>query len=601
MADHFVNNSDELRERIAQVEAGDTIYLAAGSYDPVIIRNLGELGITLASEDAENPAVLTGFIMSDTSSVRFCNIVFEAAADETNVFQFSDAANLTFSGIVVHGPDNVGSGLEASPFLIRSSSGITIVDSEFYNLFHGVKLLEVDGVVITGNDFHDIRCDGIRGGGVSNALVTGNYFTDFYPIGNDHADAIQFWSTNQDQPGVNLVISDNLVVRGDGSPTQGVFIRDTHDNMPFENVTVTGNVVLGGLYNGISVDGVVGGEVTNNIVIGYPDQRSWIRVNMDTHFDVSGNSATAYSFDTRDSAHLRENRELSEDVDFYSDVVASWQNSNDDLSSLASRLLAAAVYDDQSTFQTSGSQETEYIRIIGSWIDEEFQAGDGGSWINGKGGDDVLLGGIGKDRMLGAWGEDHLAGGDGADVLSGGAHGDTLLGGAGADRLFGGIGFDRLNGGTDNDFLAGGKGGDTLIGGEGRDKLNGGAGHDILFGGEGDDILIGEWGDDQLIGGLGADTFLYYRNRGGIDTILDFERGSDIIALRGMDADTTNAGNDAFAWIGSAAFSNTAGELRIELLENGGMVQADINGDAVADFQIMVESVETLSSTDFFL
>ena len=601
MAEYLVRNADELSARIAQAEAGDTIYLAAGIYDPIIIRNLGELGITLASQDADNPAILTGLIMSDTSSVRFSNIIFEADVDDTNVFQFSDTSSLVFSGIVVRGPDNIGSGLEASPFMIRSSSDITIVDSEFYNLFHAIKLLEVNGVVISGNDFHDIRTDGIRGGGVSNAVVTGNYFTDFYPIGNDHPDAIQFWSTNQDQPGVNLVISDNLVVRGNGAPTQGVFIRDTHDNMPFENVTVTGNVVLGGLYNGISIDGVIGGEVTNNIVIGYPDQRSWIRVNMDTFFDVSENAATAYSFDTRDSAHIIGNREIAEDVDFYSQVVSAWQASGEDLAALSSRLLDAAVYEGEAVLQSATAQADEHVSLTGTWAEDQLEVGDGGSWINAKAGDDVLLGGRGSDVMYGAWGNDYLAGGEGSDKLDGGGGDDIILGGLGNDRIFGGNGHDKIDGGLDNDFLFGAGGSDTLVGGAGADKLNGGGGHDILFGGEGDDILIGEWGDDQLIGGLGKDLFLYYTNHGGLDTILDFERGSDKIALAGMDANTNTLTNDAFTFINSAAFSNTAGELRVELLDNGVMVQGDTDGDGIADFQLMVEGVDVLSSTDFFL
>ena len=601
MAEYLVKNADELLMRIAQAGAGDTIYLAAGTYDPIIVRNLGELGITLASQDAGNPAILTGFIMSNTSSVRFSNIVFEADVDDTNVFQFSDTSSLVFSGIVVRGPDNIGSGREASPFMIRSSSDITIVDSEFYNLFHAIKLLEVDGVVISGNDFHDIRTDGIRGGGVSNAVVTGNYFTDFYPIGNDHPDAIQFWSTNQDHPGVNLVISDNLVVRGNGAPTQGVFIRDTHDNMPFENVTVTGNIILGGLYNGISIDGVIGGEVTNNVVIGYPDQRSWIRVNMDTFFDVSANAATAYSFDTRDSAHILGNREISENVDFYSHVVSEWQATGGDLAALSSRLLDAAVFDDQAVFQGANAEAAEHVSLTGSWFNDQLQAGDGGSWIHAKSGDDVLLGGRGSDVMYGAWGDDHLVGGEGDDKLDGGGGDDIIFGGLGSDRLFGGNGHDKMDGGLDNDFLFGAGGVDTLVGGAGNDKLNGGGGHDILFGGEGDDILIGEWGDDQMIGGLGNDLFLYYTNHGGTDTILDFERGADKIVLVGMDADTNTSANDAFTFINSAAFSNTAGELRIKMLDNGVMVQGDTDGDGIADFEIIVEGVDILSTTDFYL
>jgi hypothetical protein len=47
-----------------------------------------------------------------------------------------------------------------------------------------------------------------------------------------------------------------------------------------------------------------------------------------------------------------------------------------------------------------------------------------------------------------------------------------------------------------------------------------------------------------------------------MDHILDFTPGTDRIELDRIDANTLLAGNQAFSWIGSNAFSGSAGELR---------------------------------------
>lgn len=598
MAEYLVSNTSELVAQIKAASAGDTILLAPGTYDPAIVRKTGELGITIASQDTDNPAILTGFVLTDASDVRFSDVVFRADAGDNNAFEFNRTSNLTFSGIVVHGPDNVGTGNEVSPLMIRDSADVTIIGSEFFNVYHGVKLLDVDGIVISGNEFHDIRCDGIRGGGVSNALVTGNSFTDFYPIGNDHPDAIQFWSTNQDTPGRNLVISDNVVVRGDGAPIQGIFIRDTFDKMPFENVTITGNVVLGGLYNGISVDGVVGGELTGNLVIGYPDQRSWVRVNVDTHFDVSGNEATAYSLD--DNSHRLANLEISENVDFYSSIVHSWSAGDGDLSDLIGALRSAAVYDDVQGVNVAAQLNATISGISGTWQDDEIHASGKGGKVNGEAGDDILIGDIGADLFVGNIGDDILYGNGNADILCGGDGNDILRGGLASDRLFGGRGDDELIGGSGNDKLFGGGAQDYLVGGEGADRLFGGGGIDTLFGGAGNDFIFGGYNDDILIGGLGSDKFIF-RGHDGVDTILDFTRGEDRISLWGVDADESTAANDPFQFIGQKAFSGNAGELRFEKVGNGVMVFGDTDGNGVADFQLMVEGTDNLTMLDFIL
>lgn len=91
-----------------------------------------------------------------------------------------------------------------------------------------------------------------------------------------------------------------------------------------------------------------------------------------------------------------------------------------------------------------------------------------------------------------------------------------------------------LVGSNDDDIMVGKKGDDTLYGFDGKDKLYGRAGDDTIYGGAGIDIIAGESGSDVLEGGEGADKFVFKSTDGDldIDTILDFEVGTDDIFLR---------------------------------------------------------------------
>ena len=86
-----------------------------------------------------------------------------------------------------------------------------------------------------------------------------------------------------------------------------------------------------------------------------------------------------------------------------------------------------------------------------------------------------------------------------------------------------------------NDILIGNAGDDRLGGKGGDDILLGGAGDDLLWGDDDDDILRGGLGNDTLTGdnfsgGQGADIFVLATGE-GMDTIEDFEVGTDVIGL----------------------------------------------------------------------
>ncbi len=58
--------------------------------------------------------------------------------------------------------------------------------------------------------------------------------------------------------------------------------------------------------------------------------------------------------------------------------------------------------------------------------------------------------------------------------------------------------------------------------------------------------------------------------------------------------------DNAFTFIGSAAFSGTAGELRSFTINGNTVVRGDVDGDGVADLEIFINGEFTLTVHDFW-
>jgi Ca2+-binding RTX toxin-like protein len=266
--------------------------------------------------------------------------------------------------------------------------------------------------------------------------------------------------------------------------------------------------------------------------------------------------------------------------------------------------------------------------------------------------------------IYGGQGTDDFTGGSGNDIFifAGGrfAAGDTVDGGGGYDGLFlrGNYTIDftqagfagalqnlenlTVSGATDERYARGGgtefdysiTWDDDLLGAgqvmtinastlgseesldfNGSDETNGsfrlfgGAGNDVLTGGAGNDLIFGGRRGDTLTGGTGNDIFRYDNvldsNSTERDGIQDFNAG-DLVDLSRIDANTLLAGDQAFSFIGNAAFSNTAGELRFENISLGGpvwLVQGDTDGNGVSDFELVlvINPPDPITASDFIL
>ena len=298
----------------------------------------------------------------------------------------------------------------------------------------------------------------------------------------------------------------------------------------------------------------------------------------------------------------------------------------------------------------------------GAGLGDTLWGGAGNDTIHGGAGDDNILGDNDDDRLFGNAGADIISGGGGIDTVEGGAGADTLAGGssngdtlsyatsaagvqvtvefgtttlgAGGDAAGDHVtGFTHVTGSTFGDRIedlgkgtlafgyndnvfSGGAGSDRLIlgggndqgyGGGGNDFLTGEVGKDLLNGGTGNDELRSGSGQDTLTGGAGLDRFVFKSANDSTaapaqrDTITDFRSADgDRIDLDALDAQTGVAGNQDFQFI-TTGFTGAKGELRAKVSGSDLIVMADMNGDKVADFAILLLGVASVTALDFDL
>ncbi|CAM3283956.1 calcium-binding protein [Paracoccus nototheniae] len=246
--------------------------------------------------------------------------------------------------------------------------------------------------------------------------------------------------------------------------------------------------------------------------------------------------------------------------------------------------------------------------------------------LTGTTGNNVLDGGQGADTMSGGRGNDLYIVDNAGDrvvevlhsgidtvqasvshALSANVENLTLTGAAHLNGTGNALA-NRLNGNSGNNNLGGGQGADTVAGGDGNDTLRGEGGNDTLFGGAGHDRLLGGAGKDQLTGGLGADHFIFasHLESGAVaaarDVITDYNRSQgDRIDLTMIDANARLTGDQSFDFVGTAAFSGAAGEVRYQQANGTTLIYADIDGDRRADFAVELSRQIALVEHDFLL
>jgi serralysin len=282
---------------------------------------------------------------------------------------------------------------------------------------------------------------------------------------------------------------------------------------------------------------------------------------------------------------------------------------------------------------------------LDGWLNWEAIQGSAGadrirtnSWgfavtLSGGEGDDVLstgVTGIVADTLRGEGGNDRLAGNAGGDIMDGGLGYDTLdysASNAGVGiRLYdntasGGhaagdtiANAEAIVGSAFDDVMTGNSQANTLSGSSGNDRMNGGSANDGLYGGGGNDTLTGGLGTDTMSGSSGNDIFDFNALAESVwssarDIITDFTVNPaagaafvDRLDVASIDAQAAAAGDQAFVFIGGAAFT-AEGQCRAIQVGADTRVQFNTAGAATPEMEVLLQNftASTLTSADFIL
>ena len=150
---------------------------------------------------------------------------------------------------------------------------------------------------------------------------------------------------------------------------------------------------------------------------------------------------------------------------------------------------------------------------------------------------------------------------------------------------------------------------ETIVGNSLDNKIEGRSGADVIKGGAGNDTIDAGDGGDTVHGGSGDDIFVFARGgdmdgSGKVDRYMDFEHGHDKFDLRPIDANEKIGGDQAFAFIGDAAFGGQApGQLRAayDAGNNVTVVQLNTDNDSSSEYWFEVAGKHSFTSADFIL
>ncbi|MEW5685523.1 MAG: right-handed parallel beta-helix repeat-containing protein [Pseudomonadota bacterium] len=522
----YVNDTASLTAALKAAVGGDTIKLAPGTYSDLKfkIAPTYDSPVTITSADPNNPAVITDFTLSGIKNWSFSNLELKALDNPGMIandgsywaFKIYKADGVSFDNVSVHGSLDDKPANDVSGISIAQSKNVSVTNSEFQQLERGVAFGNVQNVKVNGNNFHDLRSDGADFVEVKFVEVKNNSFTNFYVAEGDHPDAIQFWTSRSLTASTDIMISGNVITRGEGGDTQGIFLRDQVGTLPYERVTITDNIIVGTGYNGIRVQGAKDLTVTNNELVTFQGELpTFLLIGASDGVVLKNNSAISVGVDQSTNVVQSGNTITTAVTDWGLSTLSKYISLNGDRDGLLTDMKAEALVMGGKFMTALLIEQASDQYLTGSAGANLMEGFGGNDTLDGRGGEDTLAGGAGDDVYIipnGAAKIVELAG-EGIDTVI--AKGEHIMAANVENLIFNtdntkgwrGVGNDldnKITGNGGNNILEGAGGNDTIWGGAGNDTLMGGAGADSLVGGEGDDVFrFAPGGGKDIVGDFG--------------------------------------------------------------------------------------------------
>jgi Ca2+-binding RTX toxin-like protein len=485
-----VSTTAQLESALKVAQGGETILLGPGTYSAVSISNVHIVGgVTIESQNAANRASISGLIVANSSGLTFSGVTLTTVGctDPYYSVRVGLSSNITFQGCSFSGPATGSTSSYITGLLLDNNTNVTVAGSTFQHLLNGITDLNNSGVTISNNSFNYMSGDGIDNGGTSNIIISGNQFDNFVNSGTEHPDAIQFWTTNTTTSASNIEISGNTIEQGSGTGNQGIFMSDQVGDLPYQNVTIANNVIVGGMWAGLDVSDVSNLSISGNQLFSIAGSSYVPRlmVSSAAGATLSNNEAGQYLLATYGA-----NTGLVQTNDVLSAAVA------------ANTVISAANY------------------VMPSNVQNVLMVGSANVVVTGNALGDTITGNLGTDTLIGGKGNDVISDG-------GGLNADTMIGGGGTDTFY-------VN--NSHDIVSESAGSTATVvttvsftaPANVQTLTATGTNAVALVGNNLGDTITANTGADTLTGGTSADTFVFAIGQ-KLETISNFNPANDRI------------------------------------------------------------------------
>jgi len=368
MAIFTVSDSAGLYEALANATGGDKIKLEAGDYGSLNLwAGSGfdvtfDSPVTITSKDPEARASFSEVHLNGVANLTFDNVVFDYTFDSLDPiwgepFSVDGSTNIAFQNSLFDG--DVASGLGtlddgygfAKGLAVVKSTGISVTDNEFTTWHRGLVIGGSKDILVSGNDVHSVRSDGLNFAAVQSVVIEDNYIHDFSvpPGATDHEDMIQFWTSGTSVPSTDIIIRGNTLDIGDGTGSQSIFMRNevvdggyAGSEMYYQNILIEENIILNAHINGIIVGETDGLTIRNNSVLSVPslDPRYYSAPSIgvasaSNNVTIEANAVAAISGNSGQSDWLLSNNAYIQNTDrdapgYYADVFLESTNEGRD-------------------------------------------------------------------------------------------------------------------------------------------------------------------------------------------------------------------------------------------------------------------------------
>lgn len=255
-----VADNTALKAILPTLKGGEILDLGMAEFQISISNLVFEVPVTIRGK-----GVVTKLLVKDSQGFTFTDLEFYSRGTGGFAYTVTASKDVLFSGLNAHGSLDSNPGNDASGFEVTKSERVAFVGNEFQQLRRAVVSNNTTGFTFRGNDVHDMDTDGMLFAEMTDVLIDGNFFGQFWPVGGAHPDAIQFMTAGVTKPCRKIVISHNLVVRGAGGGMQGIFMgNEKADPELYQDFEIYGNTLIGTGYRGISIGYAKGVRIFDN-------------------------------------------------------------------------------------------------------------------------------------------------------------------------------------------------------------------------------------------------------------------------------------------------------------------------------------------------